>query len=91
MLRLLLGILEKLVRCPQSILSTYLLKPSLVLDASMGEIIPTCAKAEWLVNHGESYLQPEARHSSFMTFYKKAEVHFEPLGVVAAIVSWNYR
>lgn len=23
--------------------------------------------------------------------YKKSEVHYEPLGVVAAIVSWNYR
>lgn len=57
----------------------------------MGEIIPTCAKADWLIKHGERYLEPEARHSSFLTFYKKAEVHFEPLGVVAAIVSWNYR
>lgn len=26
-----------------------------------------------------------------MMFYKRSEVHYEPLGVVAGIVSWNYR
>lgn len=51
----------------------------------------TCAKAEWIINHGESALQPESRTTSLMLTYKKSEVHYEPVGVVAAIVSWNYR
>jgi hypothetical protein len=35
-------------------------------------------------------LKPEDRATNFMQFYKKSQVHYEPLGVVAAIVSWNY-
>jgi hypothetical protein len=46
---------------------------------------------DWLLRHGEKYLRPETRSSSFLMGYKKSEVHYEPLGVVAAIVSWNYR
>lgn len=46
---------------------------------------------EWLIAHGERYLRPEKRSSSLMLSYKRSELHFEPLGVVAAIVSWNYR
>ena len=62
-----------------------------VIDAALGEVLTTCSKAEWLMKHGESYLRPETRHSNFMMFYKKSQVIYEPLGVVAAIVSWNYR
>ena len=51
----------------------------------------TCAKADWLVQHGAKYLQPEKRRSALMLSYKRSELHYEPLGVVAAIVSWNYR
>ncbi len=65
--------------------------PLLVIDASLGEILVTCSKLEWLVKHGEDALRPETRHSNFMLFYKKSQVIYEPLGVVAAIVSWNYR
>lgn len=62
-----------------------------VLDASLGEIIVTAAKLDWLLDHGSRVLRPETRYSSFLTIYKHSEVHFEPLGVVAALVSWNYR
>ncbi|KAI4525812.1 Aldehyde/histidinol dehydrogenase [Schizophyllum commune] len=61
-----------------------------LLDASLGEIMTTCTKMEWILKHGERYLRPEKRHGNFMMAYKRAEVHYEPLGVVAAIVSWNY-
>ena len=63
----------------------------LVLDAGFGEILTTAAKLDWLLDHGSRILRPETRHSSLLTIYKHAEVHFEPLGVVAALVSWNYR
>lgn len=43
------------------------------------------------MNYGEAALRPETRHSNLMLSYKKSQVHYEPLGVVAAIVSWNYR
>jgi len=46
---------------------------------------------DWLLRHGEKYLRPEARSSPLLLGYKKSEVHYEPLGVVAAIVSYNYR
>ena len=63
----------------------------LVLDAGLGEILTIAAKLDWLLDHGTRVLRPETRYSSLLTIYKHAEVHFEPLGVVAALVSWNYR
>ena len=62
-----------------------------VLDAGLGEILTTAAKLDWLLDHGTRVLRPETRYSSLLTIFKHAEVHFEPLGVVAALVSWNYR
>jgi acyl-CoA reductase-like NAD-dependent aldehyde dehydrogenase len=62
-----------------------------VIDAALGEILTTCSKMEWLMNYGEAALRPETRRSNLILSYKKAKVYHEPLGVVAAIVSWNYR
>ena len=88
-----LGTLERPVS--QLIVSSVdthaLITPPLVLDAGLGEILTTAAKLDWLLDHGARVLRPETRRSSFLTIYKHAEVHFEPLGVVAALVSWNYR
>jgi acyl-CoA reductase-like NAD-dependent aldehyde dehydrogenase len=64
---------------------------SLVIDAALGEILTTCSKMEWLIKHGEKAIRTETRPSNFMMFYKKSQVVYEPLGVVSAIVSWNYR
>lgn len=63
------------------------------LDASMGEIMVTLEKINWIVAHGEKALSPSTRagpSSLLMGLMKHAEVRYEPLGVVAAIVSWNY-
>ena len=80
------------VYCVVSTPDGYLTTVSrLVVDAALGEIITTCAKMDWLLNHGEKYLRPETRSSPLMLKYKKGQVLYEPLGVVAAIVSWNYR
>jgi acyl-CoA reductase-like NAD-dependent aldehyde dehydrogenase len=62
-----------------------------VIDAALGEILTTCSKMEWLIKHGEKALRPEKRRTNLLLFYKHAKVHYDPLGVVAAIVSWNYR
>ncbi|KAG5647167.1 hypothetical protein DXG03_001122 [Asterophora parasitica] len=61
-----------------------------LIDAALGEILTTCSKMEWLIYHGENAIKPETRAGNFMLSYKKSQVHYEPLGVVAAIVSWNY-
>ena len=63
------------------------------LDASMGEIMVTLEKINWTLANGERALRPSTRSgpsSRLMGLIKNAEVRYEPLGVVAAIVSWNY-
>lgn len=47
-------------------------------------------KIAWLCAEGERWLRPEARSAGRMQFYKRARVEFVPLGVVAAVVPWNY-
>ncbi|XDT40099.1 Aldehyde dehydrogenases cysteine active site [Nakaseomyces glabratus] len=64
-----------------------------MLDASMGEILVTLEKIQWILKHGPSTLEPSRRPGPtnfFMKFYKGAEVRYEPLGVISSIVSWNY-
>lgn len=61
-----------------------------LLDAIIGEVLVTCEKLAWLANSGEQYLQPEARATGRMMMMKKVRVEFVPLGVIGAIVPWNY-
>ncbi|PRT53169.1 hypothetical protein B9G98_00789 [Wickerhamiella sorbophila] len=63
-----------------------------MLDAALGEIMVTLEKIKWLIKHGEDALTPSKRPGStnVLLFYKGAEVRYEPLGVVCAMVSWNY-
>jgi acyl-CoA reductase-like NAD-dependent aldehyde dehydrogenase len=63
------------------------------LDASMGEIMVTLEKINWIIAHGERTLKPSPRPgpSNFLIdIMKSAEVRYEPLGVVSAFISWNY-
>lgn len=59
------------------------------IDASFGEILVTVEKLRWMVLHGERVLAPEKRPTNFLMAYKVNEVRWEPLGVVAACVSWK--
>ena len=61
-----------------------------LLDASFGEILVTAEKLQWVISHGEKALRPERRPTNLLMAYKRNEVRWEPLGVVAACVSWNY-
>ncbi|KAJ6324671.1 hypothetical protein OIU76_011879 [Salix suchowensis] len=61
-----------------------------MVDASLGEIMTTCEKITWLLSEGEKWLKPEYRSSGRAMFFKKSKVEFHPLGVIGAIVSWNY-
>jgi acyl-CoA reductase-like NAD-dependent aldehyde dehydrogenase len=59
------------------------------IDASFGEILVTAEKLKWTINHGERALKSERRPTNLLMMYKKNEVVYEPLGVVAACVSWK--
>jgi acyl-CoA reductase-like NAD-dependent aldehyde dehydrogenase len=62
-----------------------------MIDASLGEILVTCEKLRWLIANGEQVLKPEKRPvTGVLMMHKRAEIRYEPLGVVAALVSWNY-
>ena len=62
-----------------------------MIDAILGEILVTCEKLRWLISNGERILKPENRAvTSVLMMHKRAEIRYEPLGVVAALVSWNY-
>lgn len=58
-------------------------------NALMGEIWTVCEKLRWTIAQGEKHLSPEAV-SAGMLAHKKARLEFHPLGVVGAIVPWNY-
>lgn len=61
-----------------------------MIDASLGEILVTVEKLRWTILHGEKALRPSHRPTNLLMMYKANHVEYEPLGVVAALVSWNY-
>lgn len=61
-----------------------------MVDAQLGEILVTAEKLTWTLKHGEAALRPSRRMTNLLMAYKRNEVWYEPLGVVAALVSWNY-
>jgi acyl-CoA reductase-like NAD-dependent aldehyde dehydrogenase len=58
-------------------------------NALLGEIWPTCEKLRWMIGNGEKHLRPE-RVPSGLLMHKTARIEYHPLGVVAAIIPWNY-
>jgi acyl-CoA reductase-like NAD-dependent aldehyde dehydrogenase len=61
-----------------------------MVDASFGEVMVTLEKINWLCDEGEQWLRPERRSAGTMMFYKHASVQYVPVGVMGAIVPWNY-
>ena len=60
------------------------------IDACFGEILVTVEKLQWTIKHGERALAATRRPTNLLMCYKRNTVFYEPLGVVAACVSWNY-
>ncbi|KIY00520.1 uncharacterized protein Z520_04205 [Fonsecaea multimorphosa CBS 102226] len=60
------------------------------IDACFGEILVTVEKLQWTIKHGERALGASRRPTNLLMCYKSNTVIYEPLGVVAACVSWNY-
>ncbi|TPX13889.1 uncharacterized protein E0L32_005589 [Thyridium curvatum] len=61
-----------------------------MVDAQLGEILVTTEKLQWVIKHGEKALKPSRRPTNLLMSYKRNTVVYEPMGVVAALVSWNY-
>lgn len=53
-------------------------------------MLTTCEKLRWTIANGEDQLKAESRPTNLILAHKVSEVRYEPLGVVASIVSWNY-
>ncbi|OLY81035.1 putative aldehyde dehydrogenase-like protein [Smittium mucronatum] len=60
------------------------------VDAMLGEVLTTVAKLRWTIENGEEVLKSVPRKTGFLMMYKMARVVYQPMGVVASIVSWNY-
>ncbi len=58
-------------------------------NAVLGEVWPVCEKLRHTIANGESHLKPE-RLSAGLFAHKKAEVRYDPLGVIGVIAPWNY-
>jgi len=62
----------------------------LMTEGVLGEIITTCEKIHWLIDYGEHYLKPEHRRPGILAFFKAPRIEWVPVGVVGAIVPWNW-
>ena len=60
------------------------------IDAAFGEILVTCEKIRWTIENGESVLKEQYRSTGMIMIHKSARVEYIPVGVMGAIVSWNY-
>lgn len=58
-------------------------------NALIGEIWTVLEKLRWTTRSGEKYLQPETV-SSGLLMHKRARLEYHPLGVMGAILPWNY-
>jgi acyl-CoA reductase-like NAD-dependent aldehyde dehydrogenase len=60
------------------------------VDAQFGEVLSSLGKLDWVIDHGEAALAPEARPTNFTSMHKRARVEYHPLGVIGVIAPWNY-
>ena len=61
-----------------------------MVDVQVGEILITTKKLQWTIKYGERALVPSKRPTNLLLLHNRNIVIYEPLGVVAALVSWNY-
>lgn len=90
--RFLLRILQRFVTENAETIATVACRESgkTVVDAMVGELTVTLEKLRWTVASGEQHLLPEYRTSGLMNLHKTSRVEWVPVGVVGAIVPWNY-
>jgi len=61
-----------------------------MVDGGFGEVLTTCEKISWTLKHGEAALAPDFRPVGMLTIHKTASVEYQPMGVLGAIIPWNY-
>ncbi|KAL1916030.1 uncharacterized protein VTP21DRAFT_6034 [Calcarisporiella thermophila] len=61
-----------------------------MVDAAFGEVLTTCEKLRWTIENGERTLRDDYRSVNLLMLHKTAKVIYQPWGVTAALVSWNY-
>ena len=61
-----------------------------MIDGSFGEILTSCEKLRWTIANGEGVLAPEYRSPGLIMAHKVPRIEYHPVGVMGAIVSWNY-
>lgn len=90
--RLLLRIMLKYILDHQELICQVSARDSgkTMVDAALGEILTTCEKINWLLKEGERWLKPEYRSAGTVLLHKSNRVEYHPLGVIGAIVPWNY-
>lgn len=90
--RQLLRVLQRFVLENMETVATVACRESgkTMIDAMVGELTVTLEKLRWTVLYGEQHLLPEYRDSGLMNMHKTSRVEWVPVGVVGAIVPWNY-
>ncbi|MCX4243714.1 aldehyde dehydrogenase family protein [Paraliomyxa miuraensis] len=58
-------------------------------NALMGEIWTVLEKLRWTASQGPKHLRPEPV-SAGLFLHKRARLEYHPLGVIGAIIPWNY-
>jgi delta 1-pyrroline-5-carboxylate dehydrogenase len=56
------------------------------VDAGLGEILTTCEKLRWTIEHGENVLSPQYRKPGLIMSTKIPMVEYVPVGVMGCIV-----
>jgi aldehyde dehydrogenase (NAD+) len=89
--KLLFALMEYVLKEHETICKTSAIEcGKTLLDGTLGEILTTLEKLSWTAHYGEDCLKEEVREVGLVSFHKRASVSYLPLGVVSAIVSWNY-
>lgn len=90
--RQLLRVLQKFILENTETIATVACRESgkTMIDAMVGELTVTLEKLRWTVAYGEGCLLPEYRDSGLMNMHKTSRVEWVPVGVVGALVPWNY-
>ncbi|MCH9687717.1 MAG: aldehyde dehydrogenase family protein [Deltaproteobacteria bacterium] len=58
-------------------------------NALMGEVWTVLEKLRWTMSQGPRHLRPEPVSSGLLV-HKRARLEYRPLGVMGAIIPWNY-
>jgi len=89
--KLLFALMDYVIKHHETICRTSAIEcGKTLLDGTLGEILTTLEKLSWTAHYGEGVLAEEVREVGLIAIHKRASVSYLPIGVVSAIVSWNY-